>query len=126
MFGVYLPVGDSGAVLVVKPRQMGLDTLDGKLSSENESTKAGTFDGDKKKHVLDIAVWQGEPDARIIVLFDGKQQIDWAGAPSRLKFHYNWVLPPPVSLGLASYRTAFVISGFGMRENAEAASAIAK
>jgi hypothetical protein len=57
--------GDNGAVLVVKPQQMGLDTLDGKLSSENESTKAGTFDGDKTKHVLDIAVWQAERDARI-------------------------------------------------------------
>jgi hypothetical protein len=118
LFGVYLPVADSGCALVVKPQSMGLETLDGKLSTENESTKTGYFDGDKKKHILDIAVWQGE-QARIIVLFDGKPQIDWTGTPSRLKVHYNWVLPPPMSLGLASYKTAFVVSAFGLRENIE-------
>lgn len=114
--GVYLPVADTGVVLMVSPPYMGLDVVGGKVWGVNETLKLGHFGGDKKKHLLDIAVWQDKSDARILVQFDGKLQIDWSGPPSALTVYSPSALPAPMSLGLMSLNAPYVISTFALRD----------
>jgi hypothetical protein len=108
-FGVYLPLGGNGVMLLVRPKQIGLDTVDGKRFDENHTTKTGEF-GDSKKHLLDISVSSDGKDARIVVLFDGKQQIDWSGPASKLEANDGWAFPGATALGLGSWDTSFTVS----------------
>ncbi|MDB5290722.1 MAG: hypothetical protein JWL69_1963 [Phycisphaerales bacterium] len=113
--GIYLPVGDNCVALAFRPRQMGLDIVDGKRWRDNQTTKVIDIE-DKKKHMLNIGVSLKEMDARIIVLVDGKQQIDWTGPASGLTVDGGWAMPAPVSLGLGSWNAAFVVSGMWLKE----------
>lgn len=112
--GVYLPVGSGGVVLMLQTRRMGLDQVDGKRYSVNETTRSINFD-DLKKHVLDIAVSTTDSDARIAVLADGKKTFEWKGMISKLTVDAGWTMPEPMSFGFGSWNTAFVISGARLR-----------
>ena len=117
VFGEYLPVGDSLVVIFMRPHQIGLDAVDGKSMVENETAKGGDFGTDKKNHVLSVSVQQGGQKANILVLLDGKQQIDWKGEPSRLSVNQAyWSQPPPASLGLGAFQTPIMISEFALKE----------
>ncbi|HWE97382.1 MAG TPA: hypothetical protein VG269_25715 [Tepidisphaeraceae bacterium] len=107
--GVYLPLGDNGVVLLVRPKQIGLDTVDGKRFDQNDTTKTGEF-GDSKKHLLDMSVSCDGKDGRIVVLFDGKPQIDWNGPTSKLAVNEGWAFPGATALGLGSWDTSFTVS----------------
>jgi hypothetical protein len=118
ILGVYLPVGNSDVTLYVTPPQIGLDLVEGKFWDGNETTRTGSFGGDKNKHVLNIAVWPGE-QVRIIVLFDGKPAMDWSGASSKLSVRQDFTLPAPMPLGVFTYQAAPAIYGFAVREIAD-------
>jgi hypothetical protein len=113
--GIFLPVGDNCVALAIRPREMGLDIINGKRWRNNETTKVIDID-DKKRHVLNISVSLKDADARIIVLVDGKQQIGWTGPVTGLTVDGGWAMPAPTSLGLAAWKSSFVVSGMWLKE----------
>jgi hypothetical protein len=114
-FAVYLPVGDGRCIVATSPRQIGLDTVNGKYFQQNETTKAGEFGGGAK-HSLDITVTCSAKDARITVRFDDKEQVAWIGPTSKLAVSPDWAFPSPKALGLASWDTAITISAMRLKE----------
>jgi hypothetical protein len=114
-FAVYLPVGEQGVMLVLKPTQIGLDMVDGRRFDVNETARGGAF-GDAGKHVLDVGVTRVARDVRIAVRVDGKASFEWTGPPAQLSVRSDWAMPSPLTLGFGSWDTAFVISGARVKE----------
>lgn len=114
-FAVYLPVGEQGVLLVLKPQQIGLDLVDGRRFDVNETARTGEF-GDTGKHVLDVSVTRVARDVAIAVRVDGKASFEWRGSPAKLSVRSDWAMAGPATLGFGAWDTAFVISGARVRE----------
>lgn len=114
--GIYLPVADSQVVLMVAKPYMGLDMVNGKPWGQNDALVHGTFGGDNKKHVVQIAVWPDKTQTRIIVHFDGKPTVDWTGTSQAVKIYGPSALPAPNSLGLLTMSVPYVITKFSQRD----------
>jgi len=101
---------------------MGLDIVDGKRWFANDAIiKHGDFGGAKRKHLAEVTVWQNEPEARILVLVDGKPQLEWKGALSRISCSGNWALNLP-ALGIGSWDQSLIITGIALKEDADSRS----
>ena len=116
-FAIYLPVANSTVTLMLDPHRLGLDTIDGVGWQHNKTTKEGDFGGINKKHLIEVSVWPDATNCRIVVKFDGEQQIDWSGAASSLGVYRDWAFPGDPSFGLASWSSDLIISGFAIRRN---------
>lgn len=117
-FGIILPVAETEVVLEIDPTQLGLEYVGGKRWIENETTRKGDFGGARKKHLVEITVSREAPEVRILVLIDGKQQVDWKGPSSQLTLSGDWTIQP-ISLGTGSWDTAITITGMAMREGGD-------
>jgi hypothetical protein len=114
-FIVILPVAETQVNLVIEPKRMGLDIVDGKRAMWGDTLKAGDFGGAGKKHLVEVTVSQEAPDASILVLVDGKRQLEWKGSPSRLTNTGDFTMHP-AALGIGSWDTSLKISAIALRE----------
>lgn len=118
-FGVYLPVINGGVVLIVNAGEMGLDMVDDKRASSNETHKTGDFNP-SRPHDLYINVSSDASNAHIKVLVDGQPQILWDGSISRLSTDSSWAVPSPMTLGFGAWRTGYLITRAELKENSPA------
>lgn len=83
----------------------GLGLLDGRYTSENETTRVGhTFDGDKSSRI-EVSVWKAGVEARI----NDQQIIEWRGDFQRLSVPKGWETPHAERLAMCSSKAAYEI-----------------
>ncbi|HZK81996.1 MAG TPA: hypothetical protein VFC46_13035 [Humisphaera sp.] len=114
-FTLLLPVADTQVNLSIDPDRLGLDIVDGKRWMSGDTIKKGDFGGVRKKHVVEVSVWQEAPEARILVSIDGRQQLEWTGLPSRLSAPGDLAMKPPV-ICLGSWDATVTITGIALKE----------
>ena len=103
--GVLLVLGDQRALYAVDVSATdgisGLQFVDGRDWSQNETTVSGFLTQPGKPFELDVIVRQGGVEARL----DGRTVMDWQGDLSRLNLRDGWSKTPENQLALVSAAT---------------------
>jgi hypothetical protein len=110
--GVMLPVGRTGALLVVSGwggTVSGLAYLNRKDANANETTRNGELKNGVKHTLLITTRLLDGNKARIEVTLDGKPYIKWEGLESALKPDGAWRLRDAKVIGLGAYNAVIVI-----------------
>lgn len=84
----------------------GLEVVDGKRGSENETAVNGSVLQDGKRVTLTCAVRKGG----VAVTLDDRKIIDWKGDRSRLSMPQDWPVPNPKALWLGCWESDFLIT----------------
>ena len=105
---ILLPVSNSRVMLMLSGwggTVSGLELINGKRASSNETTvKPGALENGRQ-HYLQINVLLKGDQAQIAVRLDGKPYLRWRGPHSALSMLPYWRLPTAGCLGLGAYST---------------------
>lgn len=105
-FGVFLPVGTHCVAVLVRPHQIGLDTVDGQRFDANVTTHKGNFD-DSAPHGLLARVTPHGDQVAVTVEWDGRKYIDWQGSEKSLSLDGSWEMRQPYRIALGAWNTRF-------------------